>query len=44
VVIEKLAEDELRQSVKGQLAYMAKYVSVSPEMYSAIHMEAIDES
>lgn len=44
VVIEKLPADELRDSVKGQLAYMAKYVNVSPEMYEAIHMEAIDES
>jgi len=31
VVIEKLATDELRESVKGQLAHLNQYVSVSPE-------------
>ena len=43
VVIEKLAVDELRESVKGQLAHLNQYMSVSPEMYEAIHMEKIDD-
>lgn len=42
VVIEKLAVDDLRESVKGQLAHLNKYVNVSPEIYEAIHMENID--
>jgi len=44
IVVEKLAADDVRESVKGQLAYMNKYVNVSPEMYQAIHMEEIDET
>jgi len=43
VVIEKLAVDELHESVKGQLAHLNQYVSVSPEIYEAIHMENIDD-
>lgn len=43
LVVEKLAADDVRDSIKGQLAYMNQYVTVSPEMYQAIHMEAIDE-
>ena len=43
VVIEKLAVDEIRESVKGQLAHLNQYMSVSPEMYEAIHMEQIDD-
>ena len=43
VVVEKLERDELRDSIKGQLAYMNKYVNVSPEIYQAIHMEAVDD-
>ena len=43
VVIEKLAVDKLRESIKGQLAYLNKYVSVSPDIYQAIHNEDIDE-
>ena len=43
VVIEKLAVDELNESVKGQLAHLNKYVSFSPEIYEAIHMEKIDD-
>jgi len=42
IVIEKLARDELRESFKGQLAYLSKYVNFSPEIYEAIHMETID--
>lgn len=44
VVLEKLATDDLTENIKGQLAYMNKYVSVSPEMYQALHEEAIDET
>lgn len=44
IVVEKLAVDEVRESVKGQLAHLNKFVCVSPEMYNAIHMEVIDES
>ena len=43
IVVEKLARDELRESVKGQLAHMSKYVNFSPEIYEAIHMETIDD-
>jgi tRNA G10 N-methylase Trm11/alkylated DNA repair dioxygenase AlkB len=43
IVIEKLAADELRESIKGQLAYMNQYVNVSPEIYQAIHTEDIDD-
>jgi 23S rRNA G2445 N2-methylase RlmL len=43
VVIEKLAVDVVRDSVKGQLAHLNKYVSFSPELYEAIHMETIDD-
>lgn len=43
VVVEKLAVDELHESVKGQLAHLNQYVSVSPEMYEAIRMENIEE-
>lgn len=43
VVIEKLARDELRENIKSQLAYMNQYVNVSPEIYHAIHMEAVDD-
>eukprot|EP00546_Thalassionema_frauenfeldii_P011089 CAMPEP_0178909548 /NCGR_PEP_ID=MMETSP0786-20121207/8584_1 /TAXON_ID=186022 /ORGANISM="Thalassionema frauenfeldii, Strain CCMP 1798" /LENGTH=102 /DNA_ID=CAMNT_0020581663 /DNA_START=227 /DNA_END=535 /DNA_ORIENTATION=+ len=43
VVVEKLAVDELRESIKAQLAYFNQYVNVSPEIYHAIHNEDIDE-
>ena len=43
VVIEKLAVDELQNSIKGQLAYYNQFVNVSPEIYHAIHNEDIDE-
>jgi tRNA G10 N-methylase Trm11 len=43
VVVEKLAEDKVRESLKGQLAYLNKYVNFSPEMYEAINMEDIDK-
>lgn len=42
VVIEKLPVDELRESVKGQLAHLNQYMSVSPEIYNALHSEDID--
>ncbi|KAL3936162.1 MAG: hypothetical protein SGBAC_008461 [Bacillariaceae sp.] len=43
VVVEKLAVDEIRDSIKGQLAHFNQYVNVSPEIYHAIHNEDIDE-
>lgn len=43
VVVEKLAVDELRESIKAQLAYYNQYVNVSPEIYHAIHNEDIDD-
>lgn len=44
VVVEKLAADEVRDSVKRQLAYLAQFVNVSSEMYNAVHYEKIDET
>jgi tRNA (guanine6-N2)-methyltransferase len=44
IVVEKLATDEIRDSIKRQLMHLNKFVTVSPEMYSAIHTETIDES
>lgn len=44
VVIEKLAMDEVRDSVKHQLAYLSQFVNASSEMYSAVHYEKIDET
>ncbi|CAB9511184.1 ketoglutarate-dependent dioxygenase alkB homolog 3 [Seminavis robusta] len=41
VVVEKLPRDVLNDTVKGQLAYMSQFVSVSREMYQAIHHEDI---
>lgn len=43
VVLEKLADDEVTDNLKNQLAYMNKYVSVSPEIYQALHEEGVDE-
>lgn len=43
LVVEKLERDEVRENIKGQLAYMNQYVNVSPEMYQSLHVEAIDE-
>ena len=43
IVLEKLPKDEVRDSIKGQLAYLNQYVSVSPDIYHAIHNEDIDE-
>lgn len=43
ICVEKIANDEVRDSIKGQLAYLNQYVHVSPEMYQAIHMEALDD-
>lgn len=42
VVIEKLGADKVRDSIKGQLAHLAQFVNVSPEIYQAIHMEQVD--
>jgi tRNA (guanine6-N2)-methyltransferase len=44
VVVEKLAADEVRDSVKRQLSYLAQFVNVSSEMYQAVHYEKIDET
>jgi hypothetical protein len=44
IVLEKLAADDMMENIKGQLAYMNKFVSVSPEMYQALHEEGIDET
>jgi hypothetical protein len=43
-VIEKVAVDQVRDAVKRQLGYLAQFVSVSSEMYQAIHHEKIDET
>ena len=44
LVIEKLAADDVRDSVKRQLSYLAQFVNVSSEMYQAVHYEKIDET
>ncbi|KAL3809583.1 hypothetical protein ACHAXA_005799, partial [Cyclostephanos tholiformis] len=44
VVVEKVAVDQVRGAVKRQLGYLAQFVSVSPEMYQAVHYEKIDET
>lgn len=44
VVIEKVSVDQVRDAVKRQLGYLAQFVSVSSEMYQAIHHEKIDEA
>lgn len=41
VVVEKIQHDLLNEAIKGQLAFMSEYVSVSREMYHAIHNEDI---
>ena len=43
VVVEKLPVDEIRESIKGQLAHLNQYVNVSPEIYRCIHTEDIDD-
>jgi len=43
VVIRKLPTDELRESIKGQLAHLNQYVNVSPEIYKSIHTEDVDD-
>jgi alkylated DNA repair dioxygenase AlkB/tRNA1(Val) A37 N6-methylase TrmN6 len=42
-VIEKLASDTVRESIKSQLSHLGQYVTVGPEMYHALHSEIIDE-
>jgi hypothetical protein len=44
VVVERVAVDQVRGAVKRQLGYLAQFVSVSPEMYQAVHYEKIDET
>jgi 23S rRNA G2445 N2-methylase RlmL/alkylated DNA repair dioxygenase AlkB len=43
VVVEKIPDDEIRDSIKGQLAHLNQYVNVSPEIYRCIHTEDVDE-
>ena len=43
VVVEKQPVDELTESIKGQLAYLNRYVSFSPDIYHALHDEEVDE-
>lgn len=43
VVVEKLPVDEIRESIKGQLAHLNQYVNVSPEIYKCIHTEDVDD-
>jgi 23S rRNA G2445 N2-methylase RlmL/alkylated DNA repair dioxygenase AlkB len=43
IVVEKLPVDELRESIKGQLAHLNQFVSVSPEIYQTIHIEDVDD-
>jgi len=43
VVVEKIARDIVHESLKGQLYDMAKYVNISPEMYSAVHLETTQD-
>ncbi|VEU39051.1 unnamed protein product [Pseudo-nitzschia multistriata] len=43
VVVEKLPTDEVRESIKGQLAHLNNFVSVSPEIYRSIHTEDVDD-
>jgi tRNA (guanine10-N2)-dimethyltransferase len=43
IVIEKLPTDEVRDAMKGQLAHLAKFVNVSPEIYQSIHSEDVNE-
>ena len=42
-MIEKLNDDIVRDSIKGQLAHLNQYVNVSPEIYKSIHCEEVDE-
>ena len=43
ILIEKLNDDIVRDSIKGQLAHLNQYVNVSPEIYKSIHCEEVDE-
>ena len=43
VVLEKLPQDIMNDSIKGQLAYMSQFVNVSKDIYHAIHNEDIAE-
>lgn len=44
IVIEKLMTDEVRESIKRQLMHLNQFVNVSPEIYTTIHTETIDET
>ena len=41
--MEKLARDVIHNSLKFQLYEMSQYVSISPEMYSAVHTETTQD-
>lgn len=43
VVVEKLERDVVHESLKGQLYEMTQYVNISPEMYSAVHLETTQD-
>jgi tRNA G10 N-methylase Trm11 len=44
IVIEKLATDVVRDAIHRQLTHLHQFVSVSPEIYNAIHTEIVDET
>ena len=41
VVLEKIPQDTMNLSIKGQLAFMSQFVNVSKDIYHAIHNEDI---
>ncbi|KAG7374794.1 DNA-N1-methyladenine dioxygenase [Nitzschia inconspicua] len=43
VVIEKLESDRVRDAIKGQLAHLNQFVSVSPEIFQSIHTEELED-
>lgn len=43
LVVERLGRDIVHDGIKAQLAHMSQYVTVSKDLYHAIHMENIDD-
>jgi tRNA G10 N-methylase Trm11/alkylated DNA repair dioxygenase AlkB len=43
MVIEKLQHDEVRESIKSQLAHLNQFVNVSPEIFQSIHTEELED-
>ncbi|KAL3915800.1 MAG: hypothetical protein SGILL_005475, partial [Bacillariaceae sp.] len=43
MVIEKLPVDEVRESIKSQLAHLNQFVNVSPEIFQTIHTEELED-